>query len=116
MAVVLRNIYEFGAAPSGIIKCQFRRTGPMVEEYKPWLWKVRNDGVIGKRRVRRVDGFEKATGKAVYVRDIYRPGMLYGKIYVSPYPHARITRMDTQKARALPGVRDVIRYDDPVQT
>jgi xanthine dehydrogenase molybdenum-binding subunit len=85
----------------------------MPEEYKPWLWKVPVGGVIGKRRVRRVDGFEKATGRAVYVRDIYRPGMLYGKLYLSPYAHARIKRMDTRRAEALYGVRDVIRHDDP---
>ena len=85
----------------------------MAEEYKPWLWKVPEKGLIGKRRVRRVDGYEKATGTAVYVRDIYRPGMLYGKLYLSPYAHARIVRMDTRKAESLPGVRAILRYDDP---
>ncbi len=85
----------------------------MAEEYKPWLWKVPEDGVIGKRRVRRIDGYEKASGTAVYVRDIYRPGMLYGKLFLSPYPHAKIKRMDTKKAESLSGVRAVLRYDDP---
>jgi xanthine dehydrogenase molybdenum-binding subunit len=85
----------------------------MAEEYKPWLWKVPEGGVIGKRRVRRIDAYEKACGKAVYVRDIYRPGMLYGKLYLSPYAHAKIKRMDTKKAEALPGVRTIFRYDDP---
>jgi CO/xanthine dehydrogenase Mo-binding subunit len=85
----------------------------MAEEYKPWLWKVPEGGVIGKRRVRRIDGYEKASGKAVYVRDIYRPGMLYGKLLLSPYAHARIKSMDIRKALAFYGVRDIIRYDDP---
>ncbi len=85
----------------------------MAEEYKPWLWKVPEGGVIGKRRVRRIDAYEKASGKAVYVRDIYRPGMLYAKLYLSPYAHARIKKMDTGRAESLRGVRAVFRYDDP---
>jgi CO/xanthine dehydrogenase Mo-binding subunit len=85
----------------------------MTEEYKPWLWKVPEGGVIGKRRVRRIDAYEKASGKAIYVRDIYRPGMLYGKLYLSPYAHATIRKMDIRKAAAIPGVRAVFRYDDP---
>ncbi len=85
----------------------------MAEEYKPWLWKVPENSVIGKRRVRRVDGFEKASGTAIFVRDIYRPGMLYGKLYLSPHAHAKIKKMDTSKAEALVGVRAVLRYDDP---
>jgi CO/xanthine dehydrogenase Mo-binding subunit len=85
----------------------------MSEEYKPWLWKPPEGGVIGKRRVRRIDAYEKASGKAVYVRDIYRPGMLYGKLYLCPFAHARIKQMDTKKAEALAGVRVIFRYDDP---
>ncbi len=88
----------------------------MEEGYKPWLWKVPSGGVVGKRRVRRIDGYEKATGKATYVRDIQRPGMLYGKLYLSPYAHAKIKRMDTAKAESLTGVRAVLRYDDPEET
>ena len=85
----------------------------MAEQYRPWLWKAPEGGAIGKRRIRRIDGYEKASGKAIYVRDIYRPGMLYGKLYLSPHTHAKIKRMDTSKAEALPGVRAILRYDDP---
>jgi CO/xanthine dehydrogenase Mo-binding subunit len=91
----------------------WRRTEKMAEEYKPWLWKAPEGGVVGKRRVRRVDGYEKASGTAVYVRDIYRPGMLYGKLLLSPYAHAKIKRMNTKEAESLIGVRAVLRYDDP---
>jgi xanthine dehydrogenase molybdenum-binding subunit len=68
---------------------------------------------IGKRGLRRLDGIEKASGKAVYTRDIQIPGMLYAKILRSPYAHARIKRLDTSRAEALPGVRAILRYDDP---
>jgi CO/xanthine dehydrogenase Mo-binding subunit len=67
---------------------------------------------IGKR-VRRKDGNEKASGKAIYTADIQLPGMLHLKILNCPFPHAAIKSMDTTKAEALPGVRAILRYDDP---
>ncbi|MGD9290955.1 MAG: xanthine dehydrogenase family protein molybdopterin-binding subunit [Desulfobacterales bacterium] len=68
---------------------------------------------IGKRNVRRIDGYAKASGKAVYTRDVQVPGMLYAKVMRSPYAHAKILSMDTGKAESLPGVRAILRYDDP---
>lgn len=69
---------------------------------------------IGKRGVRRHDGYEKASGKAIYTRDIQIPGMLYARVMRSPYAHARILSMDTHRAEVLPGVRTILRYDDPL--
>ena len=40
--------------------------------------------------VKRLDGPDKVTGRARYSYDINRPGMIYGKIVRSPYPHARV--------------------------
>src|SRR4030065_2543041 len=68
---------------------------------------------IGKRGQRRLDGYEKATGKALYTRDMQIPGMLYARVLRSPYPHAKIKLMDTHRAETLPGVRAILRYDDP---
>ncbi len=68
---------------------------------------------IGRRGVRRTDGYEKATGAARYTLDVQLPGMLYGRFLTSPYPHARIVSLDTSAAEALPGVRTIIRWDDP---
>jgi len=68
---------------------------------------------IGKRGVRRVDGYEKATGQAKYTLDVELPGMLYGRFLTSPFPNATIISMDTAKTEAFPGVRAVLRYDDP---
>ncbi len=67
---------------------------------------------IGERRVRRIDGYDKASGAAKYTLDVQLPGMLFGRFLTSPYPHARIAKMDTSKAEAFPGVRGVLRYDD----
>jgi len=69
--------------------------------------------VIGKRGVRRIDGYEKASGYAEYTFDVQLPGMLYLRILTCPYPHAKIKRVDTSKAEVLPGVRAILRYDDP---
>jgi 4-hydroxybenzoyl-CoA reductase alpha subunit len=70
--------------------------------------------VVGKR-VNRVEGYEKVTGDAVYVADIKLPGMLYGKILRSPFPHARILRLDTSKAAKLRGVRAVVTAEDTIK-
>ena len=72
-----------------------------------------NFNVLGKRGIRRIDGYKKASGRAIYTRDILLPGMLYAKILTCPYPNAKIRHMDTSRAEALPGVRAILRYDDP---
>jgi carbon-monoxide dehydrogenase large subunit len=66
---------------------------------------------IGKP-VGRVEGEAKVTGAARYAADINLPGMLWGKCLRSPLPHARIVRIDTARAAALPGVRAVITAAD----
>ncbi|MBN1570632.1 MAG: xanthine dehydrogenase family protein molybdopterin-binding subunit [Acidobacteria bacterium] len=70
-------------------------------------------GYIGKRGVRRLDGYEKASGRAIYTIDISLPGMIYAKFLTSPYPNAKIRSINTNKAEAYPGVRGILRYDDP---
>jgi len=68
---------------------------------------------VGKPTAR-PEGADKLTGKARYVHDVMRPGMLYGKIKFSEHAHARIRNIDTSKAKALPGVHAVITaYDTP---
>ena len=56
----------------------------------------------------RPDSPDKVAGKAVYIHDMVRPGMLYGKIKFSEHAHARIVSIDTSKAERLPGVKCVI--------
>src|SRR5439155_1728146 len=58
------------------------------------------------------DGAGKVTGTAVYAADFALPGMLVGKVFRSTEPHARIVRVDTARARALPGVRAVMTAAD----
>lgn len=68
--------------------------------------------VIGKRGFRRCDGYDKASGKAVFPRDLFSPGNLWARAMSSPHPHARVKSLDTSAAEALPGVRYVLRCDD----
>jgi len=70
--------------------------------------------VIGKNVVP-VDVKPKATGQAEFVSDMKLPGMLYGKILRSPHAHARIIKIDTEKAQKVPGVKAVITFKDTSQ-
>ena len=63
--------------------------------------------LIGKR-IARLSGKEKVTGKAKYTYDINRPGMLYGRILRSEVPRATVTDIDLVDAEEMPGVRAVI--------
>ncbi|MGH9244898.1 MAG: molybdopterin-dependent oxidoreductase [Acidimicrobiales bacterium] len=65
--------------------------------------------------VARTDALEKVTGRAPYAYDMYLPGMVYGEILRSPYPHARITSIDTSRAMAMPGVLAVYTHKDMPQ-
>ena len=55
---------------------------------------------------------EKLTGRAQYIADLYRPGMLHGAIVQSPHAHARIRGYDVSRALALPGVRAIVTGED----
>ncbi len=67
--------------------------------------------VVGKK-VERVDAFERLVGEAKYAADIYLPDMLTVKILRSPYPHAKVMRIDAAKAQALPGVKAILTAAD----
>ena len=67
--------------------------------------------VIGKN-IGRVDGMAKVLGKATYSADLVLPNMLVGKTLRSPYPHAKILKVNTEKAKTLAGVRAVLTAKD----
>ena len=58
------------------------------------------------------EGPDKVSGKALYAADVLLPGMLWGKVLRSPYPHANIVSIDTAKARTVPGVHAVLTGQD----
>ena len=65
--------------------------------------------VVGRPEVK-VDAVRLAKGNPAFTDDIEPRGMLYAKVLRSPHAHARITRIDDSKARALPGVRAVLHH------
>lgn len=66
-----------------------------------------NSPIVGKA-VPQVTALEKVQGRALYTGDLKLPGMLHAKVLRSPYPHARILRIDSRAAAALPGVKAVV--------
>ena len=72
---------------------------------------IEKSSLIGTR-IKKLDAPEKAGGKTRYVHDLEVPGQLHAKILRSARVHALIKRIDTSKARALPGVHAVITAAD----
>ena len=60
------------------------------------------------RRLERRGSLGKVTGEVRYTGDLHLPGMLAVKILRSPHAHARVVRVDAERARALDGVRAVL--------
>src|SRR5262245_38461718 len=54
----------------------------------------------------------KVTGKAKYAEDFRVEGMLFAKLLLSPMPHAKVRRIDTSAATAMPGVKAILTVDD----
>jgi 4-hydroxybenzoyl-CoA reductase alpha subunit len=70
--------------------------------------KSKSDFQLIGSRMRKIEGLDKSTGRALYTDDLQLPGMLHGKILRSPHPHARIVSIDTAEAEALEGVYAVV--------
>jgi len=85
----------------------------MPEDYRPWTWKPPEGFSAIDGGKTRQDASDKLSGQAVFTRDVDFPGMLYAKILTSPYAHAKIVSMDTSRAEALTGVRDILKFSDP---
>src|SRR5262249_21190961 len=74
----------------------------LVDE-KAVLRSIKDYKVIGKP-TKRLDRFEKVSGKAKYAGDIKHPGMLYARVVRPPMHGAKVKSMDTSKAKAMTGV------------
>ncbi|HEX9880225.1 MAG TPA: xanthine dehydrogenase family protein molybdopterin-binding subunit [Candidatus Binatia bacterium] len=70
-----------------------------------------SSSVIG-RALPRIEGESKVTGASVYSADVTRPGTLWSGYLRSPYPHARIVRIDTSRALKLPGIKAIVTGQD----
>jgi len=63
-------------------------------------------------RVERAEDEELLTGKGVFVDDIDFSGMLHAHIVRSTHAHAKILRIDSEAAKQIPGVADVVTFRD----
>ena len=71
-------------------------------------WGPNDKHTLLNKRTTRVDGPLKVTGAARYTYDQRLPGMLYGRILRCPHGHARVTKLDTQAASKIPGVKAIV--------
>src|ERR1700693_4735484 len=67
--------------------------------------------LIGKN-YQTADLYAKVTGQAKYAEDFRAEGMLFCKLLLSPMPHARVKRIHTKAALAMPGVKGILTADD----
>jgi xanthine dehydrogenase YagR molybdenum-binding subunit len=82
-----------------------------VEDYGNTSWGPNNKHRLINTRVPRPDAPAKTTGTAVYTHDVRVPGMLQGKMLLSPHAHATIKSIDLTAARKIDGVRAVLSVD-----
>lgn len=73
--------------------------------------KTKQLDIVGASTLR-PDAPSKLTGQARYVNDLSFPGMLHAAVVRSTKAKAKIKRLDTEKAKAMPGVRAVLTWED----
>lgn len=86
-----------------LLAAKYKREG--LPESQKYTWKI-------GERVPRVDVREKVLGYGQYPDDIYEENMIYGSALRSAYPRALVKSIDTEKAKALPGVIGVFTAED----
>lgn len=104
--------------PHKIVKSKFF----IEEDFEETLAEVPTDDVdawgpeaklqVVGQQVSRIDGYDKVSGTAMYAFDISLPNMVYAKTLRSPLPHARIKSIRLEKARRLPGVLDILTFEN----
>lgn len=67
-------------------------------------WPDPKDSALLGKRIPRLDGPDKCSGRAKYTYDINRPRMLWAKFATCPYGRARVASLDVAPAEAMPGV------------
>jgi len=71
--------------------------------------------IVGRKQLR-PDAVEKVTGRAIFNDDIHFENMLFAKVRRAMVPHAILRRLDTSRAKTLPGVITVLTTRDiPVE-
>jgi xanthine dehydrogenase YagR molybdenum-binding subunit len=79
----------------------------MADDNTKYAWPAAEQRSLIGKRISRVDGPDKVSGRAKYTYDVHRPGMLFGKVVRSPHAHAKVVSVDTSAAEKMPGVKAV---------
>ena len=95
----LRSSYWAVASDAMLARDASAKVAPKPAAQRKW---------IGKSVARR-DIPAKVTGGVAYVQDLRLPGMLYGRVVRPPSYRAKLTDVDLDAARAMPGVVAVVR-------
>lgn len=72
-----------------------------------YMWPPQSSRRLMGKRINRLDGLEKSTGRAKYASDQNKPGGLFSALLTSPHAHAKVTSIDVNEAKALPGVTSI---------
>lgn len=78
---------------------------------EPSITLPRGESTLGKSPLD-MEAVEKATGRLVFSDDLRREDMLFGKLLLSPLPHAEILSLDTSMAQKVKGVHKVLTKKD----
>lgn len=73
--------------------------------------KLMNTGPIGASSPK-YQALETAMGRRPFVNDLHFDGMLFGALYFSEHPRAKIIKIDVSKAKDMPGVKGVFTAKD----
>jgi 4-hydroxybenzoyl-CoA reductase subunit alpha len=86
------------ASTEGVTAASVVKRAPPTPADKP-----EGFSIVGKA-MPKVDSYRRVAGQDLFADDIFLPNMLHGKMLRSTHPHAKLKRVDTSKALALPGV------------
>ncbi len=113
IVAVLMAAKKIGKGDPAIIERELKRAEEKVD-YNVIRRENEKFKFIGKEGAitRANNVLPKATGQAKYTRDIYMPNMLYAKWLVSPYPHAKVVKINKGKALEVSGVVAVYAWED----
>lgn len=75
-------------------------------------WKKRDENVLIGKRITRIDGAQKASGRAKYTMDINTKGTLHARLLTATIPNGTIKVLDVSAAKKSPGVRAVHIFRD----
>ncbi|MDZ4686559.1 MAG: xanthine dehydrogenase family protein molybdopterin-binding subunit [Planctomycetaceae bacterium] len=79
---------------------------------RKFAWPKHGTASLLGKDIQRSDGPVKASGQAKYSADMNTPGTLYAKLLTNPHGHAKVAKLNVDKAKAAKGVKAVHIFRD----